>query len=54
MRWLPGSQTPAPRERWRSYSDCLTYLCDTDELSASDKDKLFGKTIRRVLRWPKG
>jgi hypothetical protein len=43
----------APRERWRFYSDCLNYLRDTNELSAADKEKMFGTTIRRVLRWPK-
>ena len=52
MRWKPGSTDLAPRERWRLYSDCLNYLRDTNELSASDKEKLFGTTIRRVLRWP--
>jgi len=53
MRWKPGSTDLARRERWRFYSDCLNYLRDTNELSASDKEKMFGKTIRRVLRWPK-
>jgi predicted TIM-barrel fold metal-dependent hydrolase len=54
MRWLPGgSSALAPRERWRWYSDCLNYLRDTNELSASDKEKMFGTTIRRVLRWPR-
>jgi predicted TIM-barrel fold metal-dependent hydrolase len=53
MRWLPGSTELAPRSQWRSYSDCLTYLRDTNELSAADKEKVFSTTIRRVLRWPK-
>lgn len=54
MRWIPGAGSQlAPRSQWRLYSDCLNYLRDTDELSASDKEKMFGTTIRRVLRWPR-
>jgi hypothetical protein len=54
LRWLPGVQGGglAPRDRWRLYSDSVSYLRDTSELSQSDKEKLFNGTIRRVLRWP--
>jgi L-fuconolactonase len=52
MRWIPQTNGElAPRDRWKSYSDCLTYLRDTDEISEADKEQLFAKTIRRVLRW---
>jgi len=54
MRWIPQTSSQlAPRSQWRWYSDCLNYLRDTNELSASDKEKMLGTTIRRVLRWPK-
>jgi predicted TIM-barrel fold metal-dependent hydrolase len=54
MRWIPQTSAQlAPRSQWRFYSDCLNYLRDTDELSASDKEKMLSTTIRRVLRWPK-
>lgn len=56
MRWLPtlevGSGTRyAPFKNWKYYSDCLNYLRDTNEISESDKEWVFGKTVRRVLRW---
>jgi predicted TIM-barrel fold metal-dependent hydrolase len=55
MRWIPGQGSElAPRSKWKLYSDCLNYLRDTTELSASDKEKMFSTTIRRVLRWPAG
>ena len=56
MRWRPsldvgsGSRY-APFKQWKYYSDCLNYLRDTDEISESDKEWVFGKTVRRVLRW---
>jgi predicted TIM-barrel fold metal-dependent hydrolase len=53
MRWVPQSTKLAPRDQWRLYSDCVNYLRDTNELSQSDKEKMFGGTIRRILRWPK-
>jgi len=43
----------ATRDRWRLYSDSVSYLRETTELSQADKEKLFGGSIRRVLRWPK-
>jgi predicted TIM-barrel fold metal-dependent hydrolase len=53
LRSRPVSGDLAPREDWHLYSDSVNYLRDTTELSASDKEKIFGLTIRRVLRWPK-
>lgn len=54
MRWRPAPETgDAPRSEWRWYSDALNYLRDTDELSQEDKEKILGKSIRRVLNWPK-
>jgi L-fuconolactonase len=45
---------PAPRDTWHLYSDSVNYLRDTTELSATDKEKIFGGTIRAVLRWSNG
>jgi predicted TIM-barrel fold metal-dependent hydrolase len=42
-----------PFSDWWYYSDVLNYLRDTNELSASDKEKMLGGAIRRALRWPK-
>ena len=53
LRWIPVIGGLAPRDRWHYYSDSVGYLRDSDELSASDKEKIFGGTLRRVLRWPK-
>jgi L-fuconolactonase len=53
LRWIPVVGGLAPREQWHYYSDSVGYLRDTTELSASDKELIFGGTIRRVLRWPK-
>lgn len=54
MRSRPAPEGgPAPRSEWRFYSDALNYLRDTNELSESDKEKVLGGSIRRVLRWPK-
>lgn len=43
----------APRRRGVLYSDCLNYLLHSDRLSDSDKEKIFGATVRRVLKWPR-
>ena len=57
MRWLPtlssggGGTRFAPFKDWKYYSDCLSYLRDTDQISESDKEWVFAKTVRRVLRW---
>jgi predicted TIM-barrel fold metal-dependent hydrolase len=48
----PGDGQP-PRTEWWFYSDVLNYLRDTNELSASDKEKMLGGAIRKALRWPK-
>lgn len=54
MRWIPETASQlAPRDQWKNYSDCLNYLRDTNELSASDKEQILGGTVRRVLRWEK-
>jgi predicted TIM-barrel fold metal-dependent hydrolase len=54
MRWIPQTSSELrPFKEWKYYSDCVSYLRDTNELSESDKEKMFGKTVRRVLRWPK-
>jgi L-fuconolactonase len=36
-----------------TYSQCLDFLLQSDELSAGDKAEIFSGTARRVLRWPK-
>jgi L-fuconolactonase len=52
MRWIPdGGSRNGPFKTWKYYSDCLDYLRDTDEISPSDKEWVFGKSVRRVLRW---
>ncbi len=48
-----GFNNPPPRSEWWYYSDVLNYLRDTNELSASDKEKMLGGAIRKALRWPK-
>lgn len=51
LRWVPVTGELAPRDQWKLYSDSVSYLRDTDELSEDDKEKIFAATIRRVLRW---
>jgi predicted TIM-barrel fold metal-dependent hydrolase len=52
MGW--GSLEQGPRDKWAGlYSENVHFLLDTSELSRSDKEKIFGLTLRRVLRWPK-
>jgi predicted TIM-barrel fold metal-dependent hydrolase len=54
MRWVPMTNGDlAPRGQWKYYSDCLTYLRDTGEISEADKEEILGGTLRRVLRWPR-
>jgi L-fuconolactonase len=38
---------------FHSYSDALTFLTRSNELSASDIETMCSTTIRRLLRWPK-
>jgi predicted TIM-barrel fold metal-dependent hydrolase len=43
----------APREQWYgSYAEQVHFLRDTAELSSTDKEAIFGKTLRRTLNWP--
>lgn len=54
LRYKDGVTERAPRDRWYGlYSDSLSYLRDTSELSSADKEMILGGTVRRVLRWPK-
>lgn len=54
MRSRPAPEGgPAPRSEWWYYSDVLNYLRDTNELSASDKEKMLGASLRKAMRWPK-
>ena len=54
MRWIPETSAQLrPFKEWKYYSDCLNYLRDTNELSESDKEKMFSGTVRRILNWPK-
>jgi predicted TIM-barrel fold metal-dependent hydrolase len=53
LRWVPVVGGLAPRDQWHYYSDSVSYLRDTTEIGPSDKEQIFGGTIRRVLRWPK-
>jgi predicted TIM-barrel fold metal-dependent hydrolase len=55
LRMMPGTTDRGPRDVWASnYADCVGYLKHTDEVSAADKEMIFGGTIRRILRWPRG
>ena len=52
MGW--GSLEQGPRDKWAGlYGENVHFLLDTTELSRSDKEKIFGLTMRRVLRWPR-
>jgi hypothetical protein len=54
MRMAPGTIEPGPRETWATlYSDSVTFVRDTDQLSQSDKEKTLGATLRRIFRWPR-
>ena len=52
-RLMWGSDYTVSRDH-HTYAEALFYLRDTDRLSESEKESLFGGTIRRVLRWPRG
>lgn len=55
LRMAPRTNQPGPRSTWAGlYGDSVSFLRDTEEISKADKQKLFGATIRRLLRWPKG
>ena len=36
----------------RPWAEALHYLLDSDQLSESEKEWLFGRSVRQVLRWP--
>jgi predicted TIM-barrel fold metal-dependent hydrolase len=36
----------------RPWAEALHYLLDSDQLSETEKEWLFGRSVRRVLRWP--
>jgi hypothetical protein len=45
----------APRDEWYgTYAEHLFFILETDKLSDSDKEKLLGQTLRRVVGWPAG
>jgi hypothetical protein len=56
MRWgvpfRPGAKGHPPREDWENYANSLHYLLHTTEISQSDKEWLFGRTVRTILNWP--
>jgi L-fuconolactonase len=54
LRCVRGTNRRGSREDWVGlYSDCVSFLRDTTEISQTDKEMLFAGTIRRLLRWPK-
>jgi predicted TIM-barrel fold metal-dependent hydrolase len=53
LRCVPGTNQRGPRGDWAGlYSDCVSFLRDTTEISPADKALMFAGTIRRLLRWP--
>lgn len=45
----------APRSEWYgTYAEHLHFLLDSNELSQEDKAKIFGESLRRIVRWPTG
>lgn len=56
QRW--GTETPVaedglpPRKDWIAYSKALDYILYTNELSASEKEWVLGKALRRAVNWP--
>lgn len=53
-RVMWGSDFTRVRGLGRSYIDGVRYVDEIRGLSTSDKEMLFGKTVRQILRWPKG
>jgi L-fuconolactonase len=37
-----------------TYADALGYIRDSDELSAADRERILGGTLRRLFRWERG
>lgn len=52
-RLMWGSDFSVTRDH-HTYAEALFYLRATDRLSEGEKEALFGGTIRRLLRWPRG
>jgi predicted TIM-barrel fold metal-dependent hydrolase len=52
-RMVWGSDYTVTRDH-HTYAEALFYLRETERLSKSDKEWLFGRTIRAMLRWPSG
>jgi predicted TIM-barrel fold metal-dependent hydrolase len=52
-RLMWGSDYTVTRDH-HTYAEAVFYLRDSDRLSESDKESLFGKTLRQLLRWPRG
>ena len=54
LRYAPRTVIRGPRDSWYGlYSDSVSFLRDTNEISRSDKELIFGGTIRHLLRWPR-
>jgi predicted TIM-barrel fold metal-dependent hydrolase len=52
-RLMWGSDYTVTRDH-HTYAEAIFYLRDAVLLSASDKESLFGKTLREMLGWPRG
>jgi predicted TIM-barrel fold metal-dependent hydrolase len=52
-RLMWGSDYTVTRDH-HTYAEALFYLRDTERLSNRDKEWLFGRTIRAMVRWPRG
>jgi predicted TIM-barrel fold metal-dependent hydrolase len=51
MGW--GTAEQGPRPGWMgTYAENVHFLRETTEVSESDKEKMFGASLRRILRWP--
>lgn len=54
LRMAPGTTERGRRDQWAAlYSDSVSCLRDTTEVSQSDKELLFGGALRKLLRWPR-
>jgi predicted TIM-barrel fold metal-dependent hydrolase len=52
-RLMWGSDYTVTRDH-HSYAEAIFYLRDSDRISDSDKESIFGGTLRKLLRWPRG
>lgn len=49
---IHGLAEPLPRyPGYHDYAEGVHFLLDRDDLSASDKEALFGGTLRKIMRW---